>query len=84
MLVTVTKLYFGFLVNHYSGATFFIPKPGANEGDDGFLLANVMNGCTGYSYLFLLDGKSLETIAKANLPEYISTSIHATWVNEML
>jgi len=70
--------------NHYTAEPIFIPRPGAEEEDDGVVLVVVMNGFTEESYLLMLDGKTFEKIAVALLPEIVPMSIHGTWVPEIV
>ena len=43
----------------------FIPRPGAEEEDDGVLISTVMGVPEGRSYLLVLDGKTLEKIVSS-------------------
>lgn len=54
--------------SHYPGEVFFIPRPGAEEEDDGVVVTIVFDGEKKQSYLLLLDGQTFSELNWSYLP----------------
>jgi carlactone synthase/all-trans-10'-apo-beta-carotenal 13,14-cleaving dioxygenase len=59
----------------------FVPRPGAEEEDDGVVLAVIMQA-DGKSALLVLDGQSFSEVARAVLPYGLSNGFHGCFVPE--
>ncbi len=60
----------------FPGEPVFVPRPGATEEGDGVLLAVVLDGERGLSYLVVLAADSLEEVARAEVPDAIPFGFH--------
>jgi beta,beta-carotene 9',10'-dioxygenase len=60
----------------YAGEPVFVSRPGAESEDDGVLLSVVLDGRTERSFLLVLDAKSLEELARAEVPHHIPFGFH--------
>lgn len=66
----------------YPGEPVFISKPGAGDDDDGVVLSLVSNPSAGNSYLLLLDAKTFQETARAELPKVVSFGLHGLFMEE--
>ena len=69
--------------SHYPGEVFFIPRPGAEEEDDGVVVTIVFDGEKKQSYLLLLDGQTFEEMNFSYLPHNVPFSFHGNWFPEL-
>jgi beta,beta-carotene 9',10'-dioxygenase len=67
----------------YPGEPIFIGKPGRTEEDDGVVLSVVLDENKGTSFLLILDAKSFEEIARANIPQPILFGYHGAYFPEI-
>ena len=66
----------------YPGEPVFIGRPGRSEEDDGVILSVVLDENAGSSFLLVLDAKSFEEIARANIPQPILFGYHGAYFPE--
>jgi torulene dioxygenase len=64
---------------HTAGEAVFIANPSSSEEDGGVLLAVVLDGFEGKSYLLVLDARDLSTIAKAHVDGVVGIAFHGLW-----
>jgi beta-carotene 15,15'-monooxygenase len=62
--------------NHYPSEPIFVPRPGAVDEDDGVVLAVTLDGPRALTYLLVLDGKTMQTLAKAYSPVFQPYDVH--------
>jgi beta,beta-carotene 9',10'-dioxygenase len=60
----------------YPGEPVFVPRPSAEQEDDGLLLSIVLDGGRGTSALLVLDAADLSQIARAEVPHHIPFGFH--------
>jgi beta,beta-carotene 9',10'-dioxygenase len=60
----------------FPGEPVFVPRPGADAEDDGILLSLVLNGASGRSHLMALQPRTLEEIARVELPHHVPSGFH--------
>ena len=65
--------------SHYPGEMFFVPRPGAEDEDDGVLMTVVFDGEQRRSYLLLLDGTTFTEVDRSYLPFRVPFSFHGNW-----
>ena len=65
--------------SHYPGEMFFVPRPGAEDEDDGVLMTVVFDGEQRRSYLLLLDGTTFTELDRSYLPFRVPFSFHGNW-----
>ncbi|KAK4792693.1 hypothetical protein SAY86_023128 [Trapa natans] len=58
---------------------FFVARPGATEEDDGVVISMISQE-NGDGYALLLDGSTLEEIARAKFPYGLPYGLHGCWV----
>ena len=57
-----------------------MPRPGGTDEDDGVLLSVVIDSTgEGASYLLILDGATLDEVARVAAPHVVNTGLHAHW-----
>ena len=54
----------------------FVAAPEAAAEDEGVLLSVVLDGRTGNSFLLVLDARSLDEMARAEVPHHIPFGFH--------
>jgi carotenoid cleavage dioxygenase-like enzyme len=64
----------------FAGEPVFVASPGAEDEDDGVLLSVVLDGRTERSFLLVLDARSLEELARAEVPHHIPFGFHGQFV----
>ena len=66
----------------FGGEASFVPREGATEEDDGYLLTFVAEERTGASELYVIDAKQPESspIARVVIPQRVPTGYHTRWV----
>uniref|UniRef100_A0A6U7ZC62 Dioxygenase n=1 Tax=Eutreptiella gymnastica TaxID=73025 RepID=A0A6U7ZC62_9EUGL len=65
----------------YSGEPIFVPKVGAQEEDDGYVLSLMWDAEVNLSYLAILDAKNLQRgpVAKLMMPHHLGFGLHGSW-----
>ncbi|XP_072174952.1 beta,beta-carotene 15,15'-dioxygenase-like [Diadema setosum] len=61
--------------NHYPSEPIFVEAPDAVDEDDGVLLSTVISSETQRAFLLVLDAKTLEEVARAEIPEKMTCPI---------
>merc|ERR1712050_483812 len=74
---TVAASYYAYA--HFHGELIFVPRPGATEEDDGVLLGPVFDGVSQQSYVNVLQGRTMQQVAKAYLPFRLPFMLHANF-----
>lgn len=64
---------------HYESEVVFVPRPGAEDEDDGVLVGLVYDGPSQQSYLNILDARSMHQVAKAYLPFFVPVPLHSNF-----
>ncbi len=64
----------------FPGEPVFVARPGGTEEDDGVILSLVYDGGAGTSYLLILDGRTMEEVARSVLPHRIPFGLHGIFV----
>ncbi len=57
----------------------FVPKPGSRDEDKGWVLTLVYNAQNHASELVILDGQTLEPVARLGLQQHIPYGLHGSW-----
>ena len=65
----------------YPGEPVFVPRPGARREDDGVVLSVVLDGIRRRSGLVVLDARSMEEIARAEVPHHIPFGFHGLYTD---
>ncbi len=60
----------------FPGEPVFVAAPDADEEDEGVLLSVVLDGRKGNSFLLVLDARSLDELARAEVPHHIPFGFH--------
>jgi carotenoid cleavage dioxygenase-like enzyme len=60
----------------YPGEPLFVARPGATDEDDGVVLSVILDARGEHSYLVVLDGRSFEELARADVPHHIPFGFH--------
>jgi beta,beta-carotene 9',10'-dioxygenase len=60
----------------FPGEPVFVAAPEADDEDEGVLLSVVLDGRTGNSFLLVLDARSLDELARAEVPHHIPFGFH--------
>jgi carotenoid cleavage dioxygenase-like enzyme len=60
----------------WAGEPVFVPRPGADEEDDGVVLSVVLDADAGHSFLLVLDAHTFEELARAEAPHHIPFGFH--------
>ena len=68
-----------FIADNYPGEPVFIPHPDRTSEDDGVLLSVVLNADQKHSYLLILDAKTMDEIARAELPHSVLFGYHGSF-----
>lgn len=66
----------------YPGEPIFVAEPGASGEDDGVLLSVVLDGERGTSFLLVLDARTLDEVARAEVPHHIPFSFHGQFFRD--
>jgi len=62
------------------GEPIMVPRPGATDEDDGWLLVVVYRAEDHRSELQILDARSLDTVCRAELPHHVPPGFHGSFV----
>eukprot|EP00928_Gymnodinium_smaydae_P070694 TRINITY_DN5447_c0_g1_i1.p1 TRINITY_DN5447_c0_g1~~TRINITY_DN5447_c0_g1_i1.p1 ORF type:complete len:550 (-),score=59.03 TRINITY_DN5447_c0_g1_i1:247-1896(-) len=65
--------------NEYPSEVSFIPDPSSSEEDRGALVGMVFDANRNISYVHIRDAKTLQLIARADLPVRVPFPVHASW-----
>eukprot|EP00928_Gymnodinium_smaydae_P070695 TRINITY_DN5447_c0_g2_i1.p1 TRINITY_DN5447_c0_g2~~TRINITY_DN5447_c0_g2_i1.p1 ORF type:complete len:547 (-),score=65.86 TRINITY_DN5447_c0_g2_i1:231-1871(-) len=65
--------------NEYPSEVTFIPNPSSAEEDSGALVGMVFDANKNMSYVSIRDARTLELIARADLPVRVPFMVHASW-----
>jgi carotenoid cleavage dioxygenase-like enzyme len=60
----------------FPGEPVFVAAPQAEDEDEGVLLSVVLDGRNGTSFLLVLDARSLDEVARAEVPHHIPFGFH--------
>ncbi len=60
----------------YPGEPVFVARPASSEEDDGVLLSVVFDSYNGKSFLLILDAKSMNELARAEMPIVVPFGFH--------
>jgi carotenoid cleavage dioxygenase-like enzyme len=72
--------YRGFGPGQFGSEAAFVPRPGATDEDDGWLITFVYNAIDDTSSALVLSAKDLSTVARVPLRRRVPVGFHATWV----
>ena len=64
---------------HVGGETVFVPRPGATDQDDGWVMAFITDRREDRSELRILDARDLSVTARVQLPRRVPVGFHAHW-----
>ncbi|QDZ40047.1 Apocarotenoid-15,15'-oxygenase [Euhalothece natronophila Z-M001] len=62
----------------------FVPKPDSQTEDEGWVLTLVYNGKKHCSEFVILEGKTLEEIARLGLKYHIPYGLHGSWISQVI
>ncbi len=65
----------------YAGEPSFAPRVNAKDEDDGYIVTVITNAPQDQSEFWVVDAKTLSTVARARLPRRIPIGFHSTWVS---
>ena len=70
----------------YGGEAVFVPRPGATNEDEGWLLTFVYDEVTKTSELIVLDAQDIiaEPVARILIPQRVPYGFHGTWIEQTL
>jgi beta,beta-carotene 9',10'-dioxygenase len=66
----------------YPGEPVFVPHPVRREEDDGILLSVVLNAAQNQSFLLILDARTLQERARAELSHAVLFGYHGLFINQ--
>lgn len=64
----------------YPGEPVFVPRPDADDEDDGVLLSVVLDAAAGTSFLLILDARNLAELARATVPQAVPFGFHGQFI----
>ncbi|MBK8255811.1 MAG: carotenoid oxygenase family protein [Polyangiaceae bacterium] len=79
-LLRGTSIYKGFGEGQFGCEGAFVPRPGATDEDDGWVVTFTLDGFTDTSNLLVLNARDLSTAARISLPRRVPIGFHSTWV----
>ncbi|MEM8722826.1 MAG: carotenoid oxygenase family protein [Cyanobacteria bacterium P01_G01_bin.39] len=84
-LQTGERQLHSFAPSGYVSEPIFVPKPGANTEDQGWVLTLVYDGSKHSSTLAILDGENLEgdAVALLHLKHHVPYGLHGSWCDEV-
>jgi all-trans-8'-apo-beta-carotenal 15,15'-oxygenase len=62
------------------GEPVLVPRPGARDEEDAWLLSLVYRAASRRSELLILDARSLEEVCRLTLPHHVPPGFHGVWV----
>lgn len=66
----------------FAGEPVFVPRPGSQTEDDGWVLVLTYNAARGCSDLVILDARDLSAIARLYLKHHVPYGLHGSFVSE--
>lgn len=75
-----TSIYRGFGPGQFGSEAAFVPRKGATDEDDGWLITFVCDGRDDTSSALVLSAKDLSPVARVRLRRRVPVGFHATWV----
>lgn len=76
----ITKFDYG--KNVFGGEGVFIPKNGSKSEDDGYLVTFAFSENDSKSFLYVVDGISMNLTCKLEMPRRVPFGFHGIWVNK--
>jgi carotenoid cleavage dioxygenase len=64
----------------FGGEALFVPRKGATDEDDGYLLDLLMTDTK--AELIVIDARAMEELARLRLPQPVPFGVHACWLDE--
>ncbi|MFO0599201.1 MAG: carotenoid oxygenase family protein [Myxococcaceae bacterium] len=64
----------------FAGEPSFAPRIGATSEDDGYIVTVITNAEQDASEFWVVEARTLDTVARAKLPRRIPIGFHSTWV----
>ncbi|MFT4520840.1 MAG: carotenoid cleavage dioxygenase-like enzyme [Halioglobus sp.] len=64
----------------YGGEALFVPREGATEEDDGYLLDLLMTADR--AELLILDAATMTEVARLHIPQRVPFGVHSCWLNQ--
>ncbi len=71
--------YTWYVEDCYPGEPVFVPSPDSHAEDDGVVLSVVLDAPKGTSFLLVLDARTFEEIARAEVPHHIPFGFHGQY-----
>lgn len=68
--------------NTFGGEGVFVPKNNSKSEDDGYLVTFAHNQDDSKSYLYIIDGLSMNLTCKLEMPRRVPAGFHGIWVDE--
>ena len=68
----------------WAGEPIFVPRPGGEAEDDGWVLAVVFDSDTRRSELAILDARDMRAVATIKMPLMLPAGLHGSWTGEYL
>ena len=65
----------------YASEAPFVPRPGGQDEDDGWLVTFTIDEARGRSECWLIDARRLEPVCKIALPHKICSGTHSVWAD---
>jgi carotenoid cleavage dioxygenase-like enzyme len=68
----------------FGGEPVFVPRPGGQDEDDGWLVTFVYDGVEGTSELLVLDARDVTAapVARVLIPQRVPYGFHGAWIDE--
>jgi carotenoid cleavage dioxygenase len=68
---------------YYGGEALFVPRRDSQAEDDGYLLELLIaNSLTEPARLLILDAKTMDEVARLEMPQRVTFGVHACWLDE--
>jgi carotenoid cleavage dioxygenase-like enzyme len=67
--------------NCFPGEPVFVAAPDADDEDEGVLLSVVLDGARGDTFLLVLDARTLDELARAEVPHHIPFGFHGQFAH---
>ena len=68
--------------NHYFAEPRFVPRPGADDEDDGILMCIIMDGNQNKSFIGIFDPRTMTLTNKAYTPHILNLNVHGHFFPE--
>lgn len=81
---TQERLFWSAAPHGFISEPIFVPKPESTKEDEGWVLTLVYNGQTHESELTILEGTTLEEVARLGLKQHIPYGLHGSWTSQCL